>query len=144
MATTLTFLSRQDEEVLLGWCGGSRIYHFREGQILLRSHDHSLVQDLVEQGKLTEEKALTDVRNYIITRAIGLQVDKIDLKLQKDVQAGDYFLLSTDGVMQVLDNSQLTEIFGTFHKAEETGGQILDICRKNPADNDTAYIVRTG
>lgn len=144
MSSTLTFLQIRDEDVLIGWCGDSRIYHFREEKILFRSRDHSLVQDLVEQGELTEEEARYDFRNNIITRAIGLQQDDIDFQSVEDVQTGDFFLLCTDGVTETFDDRQLSEIFSSQLNTEEIRETLLDACRSESSDNYTAYILQVG
>lgn len=141
MATTLTFLQCLDNGVRIGWCGDSRIYHFRDGEILFRTQDHSLVQELVQAVELTEEEARTDYRNNIITRAIGIQQNTIAFHQLEDVLQGDYFLLCTDGVTEALNDPQLRGIF----QANEVAAireKVLKACRQYATDNYTAYILK--
>lgn len=143
MATTLTFLLCQENGVLAGWCGDSRIYHFRQGNILFKSHDHSLVQELVEEGSLTEEEARHDMRSNIITRAIGLQQSQIAFHHEYDVIKNDYFLLCTDGVIEAVDDSALSQIF-TDDDVHAIRNTLLKECREHSSDNYTAYILQVG
>lgn len=141
MSTTLTFLQCRDKSVLLGWCGDSRIYHFRDGEMLFRSRDHSLVQELIEQGALTMEEARYDYRNNVITRAIGLQQNHIEFESREDVQKGDFFLLCTDGVTEALEDRQLMNIFSSCQSTDEIREVMLETCRSESSDNYTAYIL---
>jgi protein phosphatase len=137
MATTLTFLQCLNEGIRIGWCGDSRIYQFRDGEILYRTQDHSLVQELVQAGELTEKEARTDYRNNIITRAIGIQQNEIDYHEMKDVRKNDYFFLCTDGVTEALDDQQLSRIFISC-ETELIQAEILRACDRHATDNYTA------
>lgn len=98
MGTTLTFLYFMHQRVMLGHVGDSRCYRLRDGQLAQLSTDHSLVQELVRNGTITQEEARNHPYKNIITRALGadeqVQVDAHDLQLSRS----DVFLLCSDGL----------------------------------------------
>ncbi len=86
------------------WAGDSRLYLLRGGELMRVSRDHSLVADLVEAGKLTDEEAESHPHANVITRAVGvggaLDIDK----RRSTVLPGDRFLLCSDGLTKYADD----------------------------------------
>jgi len=99
MSSTVVVLCRQDEIVLWGHVGDSRLYHLREGRIIEHTRDHSVCQSLVDRGEIM----LQDIRFHEdrseLLSGIGMTGELLGDVLQKPcrVQAGDAFLLCTDG-----------------------------------------------
>lgn len=110
MGTTLTFLYFMHHRVMLGHVGDSRCYRLRDGQLAQLSTDHSLVQELVRNGTITQEEARNHPYKNIITRALGadeqVQVDAHDLQLSRS----DVFLLCSDGLTDYLTDEELQGI----------------------------------
>ena len=110
MGTTLTFLYFMHQRVMLGHVGDSRCYRLRDGQLVQLSTDHSLVQELVRNGTITQEEARNHPYKNIITRALGadeqVQVDAHDLQLSRS----DVFLLCSDGLTDYLTDEELQDI----------------------------------
>lgn len=110
MGTTLTFLYFMHQRVMLGHVGDSRCYRLRDGQLTQLSTDHSLVQELVRNGTITQEEARNHPYKNIITRALGadeqVQVDAHDLQLSRS----DVFLLCSDGLTDYLTDEELQDI----------------------------------
>lgn len=110
MGTTLTFLYFMHQRVMLGHVGDSRCYRLRDGQLAQLSTDHSLVQELVRSGTITQEEARNHPYKNIITRALGadeqVQVDAHDLQLSRS----DVFLLCSDGLTDYLTDEELQDI----------------------------------
>ncbi|MGI0119428.1 PP2C family protein-serine/threonine phosphatase [Zooshikella sp. RANM57] len=80
------------------WAGDSRLYVFREDALYQISHDHSVVQELVDQGVITAEEALVHPQANVITRAIGSDIElALDIRVF-DVMPGDRLLLCSDGL----------------------------------------------
>ena len=90
------------------WAGDSRIYLLRGGVLHRVTHDHSLVQELVDAGSLSAEAAESHPQANIITRAVGadgpLELDKVADRLL----AGDQFMLCSDGVFKELPEAEIT------------------------------------
>lgn len=113
MATTLTLLYIGRSSMTLAHVGDSRIYHFREGGILYRTEDHSLVNSWVKLGKMTLEEAAAHPKKNIITQAI-LCTEKPcrpDVVKITDIMPGDFFFLCTDGVLEGFDDERLSALF---------------------------------
>ena len=70
MATTLTYLHLSPEGAIIAWAGDSRVYHIRDGKILFKTEDHSLVNQLVQAGQITEEEAAHHPQKNVILRAV--------------------------------------------------------------------------
>ena len=112
MGSTLVMAWLYGEEASIAWLGDSRIYLFREPEGLMRiSKDHSYVQELVDQGKITEEEAFTYPYNNVITRSLGdmskkAVADSLTINLFK----GDILLLNSDGLSGVLHDDEMGQI----------------------------------
>ncbi|WP_370860353.1 PP2C family protein-serine/threonine phosphatase [Parabacteroides faecis] len=143
MATTLTMVSVGTSGVTLAHVGDSRIYQFRQGEILYQTEDHSLVNSLVKLGKITKEEASTHPQKNVIVRAIQSteHPTEADVILLKDIQAGDYFFMCTDGVLERLKNEDLSYIFSTHNNPEDIKDAIMASCYGKTRDNFSFYIL---
>jgi protein phosphatase len=97
IGTTVAILLAYDSYFACVWCGDSRIYRLRAGELSQLSRDHTEVQEMIEDGRLTPEQAMQWPRN-VITRAIGVR-QRADLEMEQgDLLAGDVFLICSDGL----------------------------------------------
>ena len=114
MGTTMTCLYLHKKGYLVAHIGDSRIYHIRPNTgIVYQSSDHSLVNDLLRAGELTEEEAINFPQKNVITRAMQPNLErrhKADVFSFSDIKKGDYFFLCCDGVLEQLTNDHLCEI----------------------------------
>ncbi len=146
--TTLTFLYLYEQGALMAHIGDSRIYHLRKNgsqmEILYKSEDHSFVNELLKAGMITPQEAETHPKKNIITRAIQPHQEKrnkAEIRETKDVKAGDYFFLCTDGVLESINDEKLTAILSAGKSLEEKTNAIVRECRNNSRDNFSAYLV---
>lgn len=96
--STVVALHLQGSAGTLLWAGDSRAYRLRDGMLARLSHDHSLVQELIDAGALTPEMAERHPKAHVVTRALGAASDiEIDIRAV-DVQPGDRYLLCSDGL----------------------------------------------
>ena len=122
--------------------GDSRIYLFRNNKLLQLTKDHSMVQEMVEQGALTEEEAQNHPRKNLITRAVGTEprvsCDVFTLR----VAPGDAILLCSDGLSNLLtDQELLFEVVHAVHK-EQCCQHLIEIAKDRGApDNITAVLM---
>lgn len=142
MSTTLTLVYLNHASVLVAWCGDSRIYQVRNGEIIFQSRDHSLVNELIKAGELTEEEAEHSPQKNLILRAIQYKekpsaIESIELT---DVQSGDYLLLCTDGLLENIKPGVLKDLLkeGKQKKYDE---EINAICKNNTRDNYSMYLI---
>ena len=146
MGTTLTLLCFHTGGCLAAHIGDSRIYQIRPStrNILYKSKDHSLVYALFEAGEITEEETYTSPQRNILTRAMQPHQDypaRATICQLTDVQAGDYFYLCSDGMIETMRDEELLDIFCNANTTEEQICQTLISQTKDNHDNHSAYII---
>ncbi len=100
MGSTVAALYLLGNKAYVLWAGDSRIYRFRDGTMHQLTEDHSLVQELHRLGEISEEDAENHPSSNVITRAIGVS-DQLDVQVRQiSVEAGDRFLLCSDGLFK--------------------------------------------
>jgi serine/threonine-protein phosphatase Stp1 len=109
IGTTVVGLAIADGHFRCFWAGDSRAYRIRNGQIRRLSRDHSLVQDLVDAGMLKAEEAEKHESANVITRAVGVSEDLQVDSSTGDADAGDIFLLASDGLTRLVDDYEILE-----------------------------------
>jgi|GEM_PF-1310976 len=144
MGTTLVALYLTDKAYVI-WAGDSPLYQFRDGKIIYKTKDHSLVQKMVDEGEITDEQALTHKQKNIILRAINGSTNptNFEFAVLDDVKEGDLFLLCTDGINDGLSNEKIEQIVtladGDTHFIVE---QLNAYCTKNSNDNYTCIVTK--
>ena len=145
-SSTLTALLIKNQSAFLAWCGDSRIYHFRKGEILFRSRDHSLVQDLVDNQLITEKEAAHHPQKNVITKSLHQKTDAADIQLHeiKKMEAGDFLLLCTDGLLEQCTEERLMQIFKNESAKQTTNyaAVINTICAGHTQDNYSMMLIR--
>ena len=145
MGTTMTCLYLHKKGYLVAHIGDSRIYHIRPNTgVVYQSSDHSLVNDLLRAGEITEEEVITFPQKNIITRAMQPNQErrhKADIFSFSDIRSGDYFFLCSDGIMEQLTNETLCEILATDASDDEKLEMIKQVCLGKTKDNFTCYLI---
>ena len=153
MGTTMTCLVLHRCGALVAHIGDSRIYHIRPSLadengrtgIIYQSADHSLVNDLLRAGEITEEEAKTYPYKNVITRAMQPHLEhryQADIYNIDDVQEGDYFFLCSDGVLEQLTNEMLGRILSD--SSLDDAGKLLaikNVCDDKTHDNYTCWLI---
>ena len=117
--STAVMLLLQPGRVTWAHCGDSRLYRFRGDQPFFRTTDHSYVEQLVSQGKISSQQALVHPnRNILITSLGGGETPKIDLGDAQDLQAGDAFLLCSDGLWGYFGDAELGGVLAAYSARE--------------------------
>jgi protein phosphatase len=108
--TTAAILDEKAEEVAIGHVGDSRAYRLRRGKLERLTRDHSLVEEMRRKGQLTEAQAEDHPQRSIITRALGPEPE-VEVDLQTvPAQAGDIFLICSDGLTTMLDDDHIERL----------------------------------
>ncbi|MDR1980314.1 MAG: protein phosphatase 2C domain-containing protein [Tannerellaceae bacterium] len=143
MATTLTMLYIGYSGITLAHIGDSRIYQFRNGEIIYQTEDHSLVNSLYKSGKINSEEMLHHPQRNIILRAIqgSSQPVTADVALIQDIQPGDYFFMCTDGMMENLTNETLSLVFKRQLSPDAMKDLMMESCDGKTRDNFSFYII---
>jgi PPM family protein phosphatase len=143
MGTTLTAVYIGEQEVAIAHVGDSRAYCLRDGELLRLTDDHSLVDELIREGRLTPEEAEDHPQRSIITRALGpeetVEVDTRSFR----ARPGDLFLLCSDGLTSMVPEARLAELLRTYPKLRAAGEAL--IAAANAAggrDNITVILLR--
>ncbi|HEY9000840.1 MAG TPA: protein phosphatase 2C domain-containing protein [Mucilaginibacter sp.] len=142
MSTTLTLAYLNGNNVSVAWCGDSRIYHLRKGEVIWRSADHSLVGNLVRHGEITEEEARIHPQRNIITRALSAagEPSEIEMHIIRNVQDGDYLMLCTDGVLEQITDKRLRQI--TLSHVNNKRSLFMEYCSDVTKDNFSLYLLK--
>lgn len=110
MGTTMTAAQIFDDQLIIAQVGDSRAYLLHEGTLQRVTRDHSLVADLVEQGRITEEEARVHPQRSVITRALGSDVTvEPDIYILR-VNHGDRLLLCSDGLSSMIEDSSIAAV----------------------------------
>jgi PPM family protein phosphatase len=110
MGTTFTAALVEGEEVGFAHVGDSRAYLFRDGELKLLTSDHSLVEELRRQGRLTDEQAEDHPQRSIITRALGPERDVDVDTMTYRARPGDVYVLCSDGLTTMIKEDQISAI----------------------------------
>ncbi|MBP5304082.1 MAG: Stp1/IreP family PP2C-type Ser/Thr phosphatase [Clostridia bacterium] len=114
MGTTVVVAVAQDNKAIIGHVGDSRAYLIANGEIQQITRDHSVVQEMVESGKLTQQEANHHPRKHYITRAIGAEFD-VECEFDEvDIPEGGAILLCTDGLTNMVETSQIQKILRSY------------------------------
>ncbi len=142
MGTTITALCVLDASFLIGHVGDSRAYRLRGGSLERITRDHTLVQQEVDRGTLTDEQARVHPRSNVLTRALGIPGGFATDLYEGTLEAGDRVLLATDGLSAMLPDAEIERILAEAADVEMTAGQLVD--RANAAgglDNTTVIVI---
>jgi PPM family protein phosphatase len=143
MGTTLTAAYVDDTSVAIAHVGDSRAYLFRDGTLERLTQDHSLVEELVRQGKLTPEQAAGHPQRSIITRALGPEASVEVDTWTYPVRAGDILLLCSDGLTTMISEDRVTEILSEAGSLEGTAAALIDAANEaGGRDNITVVLFR--
>ena len=141
MGTTLTALLWSDGYAALCHIGDSRAYRLRNGQFLQITHDHTLVQSLVDEGKITEDDVATHPHRSLLLRALdGRTVAEPDL-MPLDTLPGDRYLLCSDGLSGVVTEQTLYQTLSSVRDPDKAALQLVELAiRGGGPDNITCIV----
>lgn len=144
MSTTLTLVFIQNDGIWVAWCGDSRVYHVREGLVRWHTRDHSLVQQLIDSGEISEQEARTHPRRNIILRSINPDSHKNDIEIHwlSKVKSGDYLLLCTDGLLENIGIHELGHILGIDQREPDKSSLFRRYCEGRTNDNYSMYLLQ--
>jgi protein phosphatase len=143
MGTTLTAVYVGEQEVAIAHVGDSRAYCLRDGQLLRLTDDHSLVDELMRQGRLTPEEAVEHPQRSVITRALGPEgIVEVDTR-SFQARAGDVYLLCSDGLTTMLSEEQIAAVLLAHHQLRDAGEALIAAANQaGGRDNITVVLIR--
>lgn len=142
MGTTLVCGYFDAGRLLLAHVGDSRMYRLREGRLDCLTRDHSMIQELIDSGQLEREDVEEGLYKNMITRAIGLDPLVEPALAQHSVRAGDLFLLCTDGLTDMLEESEIASLLIENSDIDQAARQLITQAnRRGGHDNITVVLV---
>ncbi|MEU4829872.1 PP2C family serine/threonine-protein phosphatase [Streptosporangium sp. NPDC023615] len=141
MGTTLTAMLWSGTRVALVHVGDSRAYLLRAGELYQITHDHTLVQSLVDDGRITQDEAATHPQRSILLRALdgSGEVDP-DLSL-REAQLGDRYLLCSDGLSGVVSAETLHHTLSTIEDPEGVVRALIDLANRGGGPDNITCVV---
>jgi serine/threonine protein phosphatase PrpC len=137
MGTTLTALSLSDNQVDLLHIGDSRCYRFRDNKLEKLSYDHTVMQELLDQGRLTPEEVFDHPQRSLLTQALMGDSGIDPVLMSYEVKAGDKFLLCSDGLTNVLSELEIIKTIRATAEDKLLEELIKETKAKGAPDNIT-------
>ena len=143
MGTTLVVALFRDTRLLVGHVGDSRAYRLRAGRLQQITRDHSLLQEQIDAGLITPEQAAFSANKNLVTRAVGVEDTVLLETHQHDLQPGDVYLLCSDGLSDMLDDSTIAQILQSHESLESTSKALVEAANDaGGKDNISVILVR--
>jgi len=139
IATTVVVLLARNGHFACLWAGDSRAYLLRDGTLQRITRDHSLVQEMVDQGALTEAEAERHPQANVILRAVGGEGELVLDKISGRLMAGDRLMLCSDGLFKALPEAELAAMLGMGTEAD---GLVAAAVSRGARDNVSAVTLR--
>ena len=141
MGTTLTALFWSDGHAAVCHIGDSRGYLLREGELYQITHDHTLVQSLVDEGRISADDVSTHPQRSLLLRALdGRSIAEPDLSVH-DGQVGDRYLLCSDGLSGVVSDETLRETMASIEDPEAVTRQLIELALHGGGPDNITCIV---
>jgi protein phosphatase len=143
MGTTMTAIALQgDSTAQLGHVGDSRAYLMRDGTVTQVTNDHSLVEQLVREGRLTPEEAQNHPQRAVVTRALGVDA-QVEVDTHRlDLKPGDRLLICSDGLTNMLSDDTITQTLRRHADPQQAADTLVDMANQaGGSDNITVVIL---
>lgn len=141
MGTTIVAATIRENELLVMNVGDSRLYVVNQDGIRQITVDHSLVEEYVQKGVLTREKAKTHPKKNIITKAVGVMANVEPDFFEVSLQPGDRILMCTDGLSNMLEEDEISLIINSVGPLEEKAKMLVDAANGNGGRDNISVIL---
>ncbi|GGU92533.1 hypothetical protein GCM10010260_29020 [Streptomyces filipinensis] len=139
--TTLTALLWTGSQLALVHIGDSRVYLLRCGELFQITHDHTLVQAMVDEGRISPEEALSHPERSLLVRALGRGADGTpDLRLH-DVRLGDRYLLCSDGLSTVVPAERIRRVLAEPTQPEQAVRELVALANDSGGPDNVSCVV---
>jgi serine/threonine protein phosphatase PrpC len=141
MGTTLTALLWAGAQVAVCHIGDSRAYLLRDGDLYQITRDHTLIQSLVDEGRLSPEAAANHPQRSLIMRALQGSTDADPDLAMHEAFLGDRYLLCSDGLTDVVGDEAVHEVLTTIPDADQAVKQLITLALRNGGPDNVTCIV---
>ena len=141
MGTTVTALLRTGNKIAVAHIGDSRAYLLRDGTLTQITHDHSFVQSLIDEGRITEEEAEGHPQRSLVTRVLtGQHEDEPDLAM-REAHVGDRYLICSDGLSGFVARDTIEEILVQAQPPGLTADRLVELAMRAGAPDNVTCII---
>jgi protein phosphatase len=145
MGCTAEILTFYNENIILGHVGDSRTYVFRKDALKQLTKDHSLVQDQIDQGLINRSEARRHPLRHVILRVVGVQESLAVDIVRGKAMSGDLFLLSSDGLTDMVDDTSIQEALSSSLSLSQKGEKLVALANAAGGyDNITVTLCEIG
>ena len=142
MGSTLALLLFRNSQATMAHVGDSRIYRLRDNRLELMTHDHSLLQEQIDQGILNSEAAARSHNRHLVTRGLGLHAE-VEVTLDEcEALPGDIYLVCSDGLNDMVDNADIELVLNSLQaNLPLAASQLVMIANDNGGDDNISVIL---
>jgi serine/threonine protein phosphatase PrpC len=146
MGSTIVFALINGRQMIIGHAGDSRAYLFRRGQLQQLTHDHTVVQKLVDRGILTPEEARNHPEASVLSRALGQHGDfELEVSDPVSLEPGDGVLLCSDGLCGYVEDASILGAITRYEDPQTVAHALIDLAlTEGGEDNVTVQFIKVG
>ena len=145
IGATLVALLIEGANATLAWAGDSRGYRLRRGLLEQLTRDHSLVQELLDHGEISEAEAGRHPQRHVVTRAVGAGAEALPAFADLALEEGDAFLLCSDGLTRCVADPEIAALLGAAEEPARACRALVEAALAAGApDNVSAVVVWIG
>ncbi len=141
MGTTIVVVLFDEHQISFAHVGDSRLYRLRDGELEQITSDHSLVQEMVDEGFMNEAEAHESVSNNVITRALGIELTVQSDTQQQQTSPGDRYLLCSDGLSDMIETTDILNIAGNNATIEQRTKLLIDLANQRGGNDNISAII---
>ncbi|MFB7897120.1 MerR family transcriptional regulator [Streptomyces xiamenensis] len=139
--TTLTAMLWTGSQLALVHIGDSRVYLLREGELFQITHDHTLVQSMVDEGRLSPEEAASHPQRSLLARALGQGAAATpDMRLH-DARRDDRYLLCSDGLSTVVPDQDIRHVLAGMGAPEQAVRELIALANASGGPDNVSCVV---
>ncbi|WP_326766899.1 protein phosphatase 2C domain-containing protein [Streptomyces sp. NBC_01591] len=139
--TTLTAMLWTGSQLALVHIGDSRVHLLRDGELFQITHDHTMVQSMVDEGRLTPEEAASHPQRSLLLRALGQGADgSPDMRLH-DARQGDRYLLCSDGLSTVVPTDEIRRVLSGIRDPEQAVLELIALANGSGGPDNVSCVV---
>ncbi|MGW2651724.1 protein phosphatase 2C domain-containing protein [Streptomyces sp. NPDC001393] len=141
VGTTLTAMLWTGSQLALVHIGDSRVYLLRDGELFQITHDHTMVQSMVDEGRLRPEEAASHPQRSLLIRALGQGADSTpDMRLH-DTRQGDRYLLCSDGLSTVVSTEEIRRVLADISEPEQAVRELIALANGSGGPDNVSCVV---
>ena len=141
MGTTLIAILRSQNKLVLAHIGDSRAFLAREGKLTQITKDHSFVQSLVDEGRITEDEAIGHPQRSLVTRVLTGQHDDEPDVMVREARIGDRYLIASDGLTDYVAGDTIAELVLAGQPPGTTADRLVELALKAGAPDNVTIVI---